>query len=323
LFCAQAYFAFVSKRLDSFTGRFQELQLAPSSSTIADAKDDKQKAKGSKKKSKKQRQEEEVEVEVVAGCLSSETLEAAKELVELALAVPCVIPTSTHPSAAATTKGKGDRSRGAAKKKRSAYDTDDEEDEDEEDDDEEDNDEEEDEEEECSSLSAGGAQQQAVAVPNIVACDAQSLIADDLETLWKVLSLHLKAALVEAGEEGENEGGSSSGTRSLLDDEQAQELKEWWLKTLPQVAAWRESYKASFWHALKLKASPPDPEKWLRKADLVFTGAPGAAVVDTAFSSSVESSGVHGGGDGESKEDEEEEGDFDEDEEEEEEEEDN
>jgi len=251
-----AYFAFVSMRLASFTGRFEEL-VQPLGLAGEETPAPK---KGGGKSKKGKKQAVVVEVEVVQECVSAEVLSAAKEAVELALAVPCVVSSSAPSGSASAATGLPLKKKGG---KKAVYD-----DEDEDDEEDEGEDSDADDEEEGTAVEAVAL---GVAVPNIVACDAQSLVADDLEVLWKALSLHLKAALASPQQ------GEESGSGGSLDAEQVEELAAWWVETLPAVVAWRNQYKVSMWQALKLKASPPDAEKWLAKADVVSKVGGGAS----------------------------------------------
>lgn len=110
--------------------------------------------------------------------------------------------------------------------------------------------------------------------PNIVVCDCQYLVANDLEALWKGLSQTLAKRL----EESAASGGEL--------DEDLMELAQWWLAQLPKLGSWREAYAASM-GAIKFKVKGGDPEEWLA-----------AAAVESALA------GVAGGGAAHDEEDE-------------------
>ena len=102
------------------------------------------------------------------------------------------------------------------------------------------------------------------AQPNIVVCDCQYLVADDIEAIWKGISSVLKVAMHQAAQ----------GAVSAEDLAATRSLAAWWLDHVSQVSNWRQAYKKSM-GAIKFKVSPPDPEKWLTVAAVEsFLAAP-------------------------------------------------
>ena len=81
-------------------------------------------------------------------------------------------------------------------------------------------------------------------------------MADDLEQLWKAASLMLGKVLRP-----------SSGL-SLPSSDETVAACEWWLATLPRLAAWRKRYKRSM-SVIKMRAPERDLEAWLQAKDVV------------------------------------------------------
>ena len=81
-------------------------------------------------------------------------------------------------------------------------------------------------------------------------------VADDLEQLWKSLSLILQKVL------------SSNNPLALPSGDDTADLCEWWLGTLQRLAAWRKRYKRSM-SAIKMRAPDVDLEECLSARDVV------------------------------------------------------
>ena len=135
-------------------------------------------------------------------------------------------------------------------------------------------------------------------------------VADDLEQLWKSLSLILQKVL------------SSNNPLALPSGDDTADLCEWWLGTLQRLAAWRKRYKRSM-SAIKMRAPDVDLEECLSARDVVGAlramqqGGPQAA--GGAAEGGSEEGGdevdeddedeVGGGGGGDDEDDEEDDGD--------------
>ena len=85
-------------------------------------------------------------------------------------------------------------------------------------------------------------------------------MADDLEQLWKGISLLLKQILSKSSPLSLGEGDDGA--------DAAAALCEWWLDALPRLAAWRKRYKRSML-AIKMRAADPNLEEYLSAADVV------------------------------------------------------
>ena len=83
-------------------------------------------------------------------------------------------------------------------------------------------------------------------------------MADDLEQLWKAASLMLGKVLRP-----------SSGL-SLPSSDETIAACEWWLSTLPRLAAWRKRYKRSM-SVIKMRAPDRDLEAWLQAKDVMVS----------------------------------------------------